>query len=87
MPSREEMRKGRVKGAKVVFARTYISSVKEDEKTLKIGYRDDIVVYLNRKQIFLGRMPYRIALTIHSVRSALTTRPISISTQATTNYS
>ncbi len=55
MPSREEMRKGRVKGAKVVFARTYISSVKEDEKTLKIGYSDDIVVYLNRKQIFSGK--------------------------------
>jgi hypothetical protein len=55
MPSREEMRKGRVKGAKVVFARTYISSVKGDEKTLKIGYSDDIVVYLNRKQIFSGK--------------------------------
>lgn len=55
MPSREEMRKGRVKGARVVFARTYISSVKGDEKTLKIGYSDDIVVYLNRKQIFSGK--------------------------------
>ena len=55
MPSREEMRKGRVKGAKVVFARTYISSVKGDEKTLKIGYSDDIVVYLNRKRIFSGK--------------------------------
>ena len=55
MPSREEMRKGRVKGAKVVFARTYISSVNGDERTLKIGYSDDIVVYLNRKQIFSGK--------------------------------
>ncbi len=55
MPPRNEMQKGRVKGAKVVFARTYISSVKGDEKTLKIGYSDDIVVYLNRKQIFSGK--------------------------------
>ena len=55
MPSREEMRKGRVKGAKVVFARTYISSVNGDERTLKIGYSDDIVVYLNGKQIFSGK--------------------------------
>ena len=52
MPSREEMQKGRVKGAKVVFARTRISSVKGDEKILKIGYSDDIVIYLNRKPIF-----------------------------------
>jgi hypothetical protein len=55
MPSREEMRKGRVKGAKVVFARTQISSVKGSEKILKIGYSDDIVVYLNRKPIFSGK--------------------------------
>jgi hypothetical protein len=55
MPSREEMRKGRVKGAKVVFARTHISSAKGEEKTLKIGYSDDIVVYLNRQRIFSGK--------------------------------
>jgi hypothetical protein len=55
MPSREEMRKGRVKGAKVVFARTQISSVKGGEKILKIGYSDDIVVYLSRKPIFSGK--------------------------------
>jgi hypothetical protein len=55
MPSHEEMRKGRVKGAKVVFARTHISSVKGEEKTLKIGYSDDIVAYLNGKQIFSGK--------------------------------
>jgi hypothetical protein len=29
--------------------------VKGDKKTLKIGYSDDIVVYLNRKQIFSGK--------------------------------
>lgn len=51
----EEMQKGRVKGAKVVFARTHISSAKGDEKTLKIGYSDDIVVYLNQKVIFSGK--------------------------------
>jgi len=55
MPPREEMQKGRVKGAKVVFARTNVSSVKGEEKTLKIGYSDDIVVYLNRKLIFSGK--------------------------------
>ena len=55
MPSREETRKGRVNGAKVVFARTQISSVKGGEKTLKIGYSDDIVVYLNRQPIFSGK--------------------------------
>ena len=61
MPSREEMQKGRVKGAKVVFARTQISSVKGEEKILKIGYSDDIVIYLNRKPIFSGKnaMSYR----------------------------
>jgi len=55
MSSREEMRKGRVKGAKVVFARTYISSAKGEQKTLKIGYSYDIVVYLNRQKIFSGK--------------------------------
>lgn len=55
MPSHEEMSKGRVKGAKVVFARTHISSGEGDEKILKIGYSDDIVVYLNGKQIFSGK--------------------------------
>ncbi len=55
MPPREEMRKGRVKGAKVVFARTYISSPNAVEKILKIGYSDDIVVYLNRKRVFAGK--------------------------------
>jgi len=55
MPSREDMQKGRVKGTKVVFARTQISSVKGSEKILKIGYSDDIVVYLNRKPIFSGK--------------------------------
>jgi hypothetical protein len=55
MPPREEMRNGRVKGAKVVFARTHISSVEGGEKVLKIGYSDDIVVYLNRQPIFSGK--------------------------------
>jgi len=55
MPPREEMRKGRVKGAKVVFARTHISSVKGEQKILKIGYSDDIVVYLNRERVFSGK--------------------------------
>jgi hypothetical protein len=61
MPSREEMQKGRVKGAKVVFARTQVLSVKGEEKILNIGYSDDIVVYLNRKPIFSGKnaMSYR----------------------------
>jgi hypothetical protein len=52
MPSREKMRLGRVKGAKVVFARTYISSMAGEEKVLKLGYSDEIVVYLNQKPIF-----------------------------------
>jgi hypothetical protein len=55
MPSREEMQKGRAKGAKVVFARTQISSMNGGEKILKIGYSDDIVVYLNRERIFSGK--------------------------------
>jgi len=61
MPSREGMQKGRVKGAKVVFARTQISSASGEEKILKIGYSDDIVVYLNGKPIFSGKnaMSYR----------------------------
>jgi 3-keto-disaccharide hydrolase len=55
MPPREEMRKGRVKGAKVVFARTTLPSAKGSEHLLKIGYSDDIVVYLNRKRVFSGK--------------------------------
>jgi hypothetical protein len=55
MPPREKMRSGRVKGAKVVFARTNVFFAEGDERTLKIGYSDDIVVYLNRKPIFSGK--------------------------------
>jgi hypothetical protein len=55
MPPREKMRSGRVKGAKVVFARTNVFSAEGGERTLKIGYSDDIVVYLNRKPIFSGK--------------------------------
>jgi hypothetical protein len=54
VPPREEMRKGRVKGAKIVFARTTLPSAKESEHLLKIGYSDDTVVYLNRKADFFG---------------------------------
>jgi hypothetical protein len=55
MPSREAMRNGRVRGAKVVFGRTHVTSTAGGEKTLKIGYSDDIVVFVNRKQIFSGK--------------------------------
>jgi hypothetical protein len=55
MPSREDMRKGRVKGAKVVFARAHIASPDAADKVLTIGYSDDIVVYLNRKPVFSGK--------------------------------
>lgn len=55
MPPRQEMKTGRVKGAKVVFARAHITSPSAADKTLTIGYSDDIVVYLNGKQIFSGK--------------------------------
>ena len=55
MPSRQEMQKGRVKGAKVVFARAHISSAQSADTILKIGYSDDIVVYLNSKPVFSGK--------------------------------
>jgi hypothetical protein len=55
MPPREEMRNGHVKGAKVVFARAYISSAAGTEEIMKLGYSDDVVVYLNRKPIFSGK--------------------------------
>jgi len=55
MPTHDAMSKGRVKGAKVVFARTEIRSAKAEERTLRIGYSDDIVVYLNGKQVFAGK--------------------------------
>lgn len=55
MPSREEMQRGRVKGAKVVFARAHITSTNAAEKILKIGYSDDIVVFLNGKPVFSGK--------------------------------
>ncbi len=55
MPPRDEMRKGRVKGAKIVFARTALRSAKDAERLLKVGYSDDIVVYLNRKPVFSGK--------------------------------
>ena len=55
MPPREDMRKGRVKGAKVVFARAHIASPSAADKILKIGYSDEIVVYLNGKRVFSGK--------------------------------
>jgi len=55
MPTREEMRKGRAKGAKVVFGRAHITSAAAADKMLKIGYSDDIVVYLNGKAVFSGK--------------------------------
>lgn len=55
MPSREEMRKGRVKGAKVVFGRAHVASPQAADGILRIGFSDDIVVYLNGKQIFSGK--------------------------------
>jgi len=55
MPSRDDMRMGRVKGAKVVFARAHISSAQAAERVLMIGYSDDIVVYLNGKPVFSGK--------------------------------
>jgi len=55
MPSRDEMRKGRAKGAKLVFARAHVASTAAADKILKIGYSDGIVVYLNGKQIFSGK--------------------------------
>ena len=55
MPSREEMSKGHVKGAKVVFARAHIASPAAVDNILKIGYSDDIVVYLNGKPVFSGK--------------------------------
>jgi hypothetical protein len=55
MPAREEMRKGRVKGAKVVFGRAHVASPHAADRILRIGYSDDIVVYLNGKQVFSGK--------------------------------
>ncbi|HEY1575578.1 MAG TPA: hypothetical protein VGF82_00705 [Terracidiphilus sp.] len=55
MPSREDMRKCRVKGAMVVFARAHIASTNAADKILKIGYSDEIVVYMNGKPIFSGK--------------------------------
>jgi hypothetical protein len=55
MPTRAEMRSGRVKGAKVVFARTLISSADESDRVLKIGYSDDIVIYVNKNPVFSGK--------------------------------
>ena len=55
MPSRQEMRNGHAKGAKVVFARTHILSRAGEEKILEFGYSDDVVLYLNRKPIFSGK--------------------------------
>jgi len=55
MPSREDMRKGRVKGAKVVFARAHIALPFAADRVLEIGYSDDIVVYLNGKPVFSGK--------------------------------
>jgi hypothetical protein len=61
MPSREQMRSGHVRGSKVVFARAYISSTAEEKEILKLGYSDEVVVYLNQKPIFRDKnaMSYR----------------------------
>jgi hypothetical protein len=44
-----------VKGVKVVFARAHLASSAPADKILNIGYSDDIIVYLNGKQVFSGK--------------------------------
>ena len=88
MPSREKMQVGRVKGAKVVFARTSISSMTGEEKVLKLGYSDEIVVYLNQKPIFSEKNASVVSRRrMHSVHLDLTTRFQFIYSRAKTNYS
>ncbi len=54
-PEREERIRGPVAGSKVVFARTTIRSEREQVRRMKIGYSDEVVVYLNGRPIYSGK--------------------------------
>jgi hypothetical protein len=53
-PEREERIRGPVAGSKVVFARTSIRSDRDQVRKLKLGYSDEVVVFLNGKPLYAG---------------------------------
>lgn len=53
-PEREDRVRGIVTGSQVVFARTTIHSERDQIRKLNLGYSDDVVVFLNGKQIYAG---------------------------------
>jgi hypothetical protein len=53
-PERADRIRGPVAGSKVVFARTTIRSDRDQFRKMKLGYSDEVVVYLNGKPIYAG---------------------------------
>jgi len=53
-PEREDRLRGRVAGAKFVFARTVIRSDREQVRKITLGYSDEVVVFLNGKPLYEG---------------------------------
>jgi len=53
-PDREERIQGRRTGGKFVLARTTIPSDRDEVRKLKLGYSDEVVVFLNGTPVFSG---------------------------------
>jgi hypothetical protein len=53
-PERQDRLRGRVRGSKVVFARTAIRSDQEIVRKLKLAYSDDVVLFLNGRPLYAG---------------------------------
>jgi hypothetical protein len=51
---REQRVHGLVTGAQVVFARTVIHAESDQVRRMKLGYSDDVVVFLNGKPLYAG---------------------------------
>ena len=54
-PEREDRIRGLMPGAKFVFARTKIHSDRDQVLRMKIGYSDEVVLFLNRVPLYTGK--------------------------------
>jgi hypothetical protein len=54
-PEREDRIRGLMPGAKFVFARTKIHSDRDQIRKMKIGYSDEVVLFLNGVPLYAGK--------------------------------
>lgn len=50
----DSMMTGRVKGTKVVYARTFITAEREELRRMQFGYSDGVVIHINGQPLFFG---------------------------------